>query len=346
MSNLAMIGSPGQYMELMECMHAFSIEKSDTELVLFFIEHEMHTRNFYRNAINMGDWNKVYYVPLWSFKKSKKNAIKCILNYERFLWSFKGKCYQTVITSQYYVNYQKAIINSVRYDTLISLDEGNAVIRFLSVRKMVLEKGNKIRVRDWLLGMKTDEPKHITYFSANDIEVPECDTLVKCEFQWARSLLQDSVISTGHMIFVGGPMAEDGIMADIDYFNLLKEVKNIIPCSTIEYVPHRREHKVNMTRYKDELGFEINALNMPIEHYFCSSELLPEYTCGFFSAALSNLSRILAGKPVRIVSFLFDLSLVRSKQQAEAIKSVYSSYPAKGIEVMELPAKRATQSIR
>lgn len=339
MSNLAMIGTPGHYLALMECLNAFALEKADTELVLFFFEHDMHTRTFYHSSVNVGDWKKVYHVPVWSVKTSKRGAIKCVWNYKRFLWRLRDKMYKTVIANQYNVNYYKGIINTVRYERLISLDEGNAVFQVLSGRKRALETGNRFRVRDWLLGMKTDEPKHITFFSAYDIDVPECDVLVKCEFQWARGLLKDSVIRTGHVIFVGSPLAEDGIMAGVDYFNLLKEIRFLIPYSTIEYVPHRRENKVNTARYRDELGFEINSMNVPIEYYFCSMELLPEYTCGFNSAALWNLRRILAETSVRMVSFVYDLSLVLNKHQAEAIRVVYSNFSREGIEVIELPAK-------
>lgn len=75
-------------------------------------------------------------------------------------------------------------------------------------------------------------------------------------------------------------------------FNVLKEVKNSYQDSDIIYVPHGRDESTFAKDICQEIGIEYKPLDINIENYILSLNIVPAAVLGFTSSALYNLKMI------------------------------------------------------
>lgn len=75
-------------------------------------------------------------------------------------------------------------------------------------------------------------------------------------------------------------------------YNVLKRMRAIYPSDKIIYIPHGRDKSTFVKDYCEEFGFEFRPLDVNVEIYILSQDIIPQSIYGFTSSALYNLKMI------------------------------------------------------
>jgi len=74
MKNLFIIGTPGHYFNLLECIEKFELKKENSDLLFLNSNSTCPDKlldNFVDNYVNKNDWNRVIRISLWDIPSRK-----------------------------------------------------------------------------------------------------------------------------------------------------------------------------------------------------------------------------------------------------------------------------------
>jgi hypothetical protein len=322
--NLAMIGTPGHYYNLLECMAQLGIEQKNTSLILFNFDNDTHTNGFFDTYIVKKNWKKVEKISVWNSNDPTATRVSDLYISIKFavqLLRITAAYFENVIVNQVDVRYYHLFFSLIRYKTLFAMDEGNAIIRLIEQRY-----DSSIK-KTWL-----PIPSAITFFSSYDIAVQAPDAVVKCENVYSKRIAAQKTINPNEVIVIGGDYVEVDIIDASRYHQVyLPALRARHADKKVIYIAHRRETAANLAIIAS-LGFITLSLNEPIELYLVHKNELPATITGYYSAAILNLKNILptnivfeahrlAGKDVRRIS-------------AETLATIYQQFADFGIIII------------
>ncbi len=326
MNNLFIVVTPSHYFNLLECIEEFNLKTSDSNLVFLnsnYWTSDQITENFIDNYINEKEWKSVNRIMLWDSMNEKIYSIDNIKKISslifQILTKYSFKKYDNLVVSQVEQFYSKLFYFFVNSKEVISLDEGNAVFKILS-----LINSKKFR---WLL------PKKITFFSSYDIKVQKQDSVVKCNYNFSRKILKKTIIQSDEIWFIGSPYIEDRMIDKDLYWKSIKKIRADHKFKNIKYFPHRREKEENLKILQEVYQFSIMIIDCPIELFLLRSNQLPNTIFGFLSAALFNLQKMTENK-IKIHSYFIHTN--DSVPLPEEIIKIKTQYLDAGIKVIEL----------
>jgi hypothetical protein len=325
LKHLALIGTSGHYFNLLECLEQTGLQKRDTILILFTITSETKGNAFFDHSIDLNEWKKVKIISLWETNKyaiyNPYNIIR-IVNYiigliRLTLW----RKYDTVIVNQIDTTYYRIFYNLCNYQNIISMDEGNAVMRFI-------EQRNNSDINSFWLPL----PDKIIFFSSYDIDVKASDKLISCSYMYSNRIIKDKDTNDRLVLFIGSPLVEDNIMDHETYMEYLQKVSMYYAGYEVVYIGHRREIPENLFIISERFHFSTLTLEKPVEMYFIEMEKNPRVITGFYSAAIYNLKKMTPIGIVSFESFYIDPKDNR-KDSPELIRSIYDQFANVGIKI-------------
>lgn len=195
-NQLALIGTPGHYFNLLECLEQLNIDKKNTTLILFNFSSDTSTNAFFDNQIDKRLWKKVKKIAVWETSRSSiysvSNIYKLVAYFFSLLQFVINRKFDTVIVNQIDVAYYKLAYNCCSFNRIISLDEGNAIIRFIEERNAKKDQESRF----------LSLPKSIVFFSSYDIAVQAPDSLIHCNYDYSNKTLQLKEIDEELVIFL------------------------------------------------------------------------------------------------------------------------------------------------
>lgn len=108
-------------------------------------------------------------------------------------------------------------------------------------------------------------------------------------------------------------------------YNVLKRMRAIYPSDKIIYIPHGRDKSTFAKDYCEEFGFEFRPLDINVEIYILSQDIIPKSIYGFTSSALYNLKMIFPELEVK--NIVMDLLA----EKAPSITEITDYYENQGI---------------
>lgn len=334
--NFAVAVSPGHVYNIFNYIDQTRIESSTILLVLFYLSKDNQTRSFYSQRIKISDWYDVVEIEVWDRSKGLLEMMKVIFKYKSLVRSIMNLKYDfdTVILGQYNSIYVKNLINKIRFNKIVCLDEGNAVLHHVRERKqLMLEPNNSLL--HLILGLDNSEMEKIVYFTSYNFDVLQCDRIVRCLYSYSKNLIGEKQIENGLVYIVGSPYVEDNILEKRNYLRLLNSICEYVDYSSIVYFRHRRELQSNLIDYQQNIDCEIRNVNLPLEIFIQENPSIPQYVVGFYSAALLNIKSILPKhNGVEILSFELEYDDILRNDIVDNIKEVYQSYRDQGVEVI------------
>lgn len=344
MKSIFLIKTPLQLLNAIEAKHHYNLLADDC--VLIIMGDRKSQPQILALANEVAEWGNLIVldeVPLLlSYSLDKTNSFlssvwksrffKKSIFYVRRLNSISkalGRVDYIFIGYARYV-YMKHFVNTIPYNELLLLDDGNATIQLARERREGLlpsEPGLKKRVKlafkHVLQGVKSYEKDALGFFTIYDVSAGEKDYVVKNTYSYIRSQI-DSLPMTESVYFLGSPLSETGIIDEWAYIDSLQKVKEYFSGKNIIYVIHRRESKSKLDQICKKLGFKMVLFDYPIEYQLAMIGPRPSLLCSFFSSALDSCGLIFGDK-LKIISF--ELSLDSSPRKCE-IEAIYNSYRA------------------
>lgn len=333
-ANLAIIGSCGHYYTLLEAVVQLNVLYEESILLITYSPYFGTTKASFDEVITH-PWKKVIWFRLWHKSEGLLKTLKKIEFLKVLVKQYSLVKFDRIITSQYNTYYIKHIVNSLFYEELICLDEGNAVFNHIEQRKQNLNK----KATDFttkLLRLKTKEVSQITYFSNYDISPSPIDKWIKCEFEYSKKQSKHQIINYSKIYFIGSPYVEDRILEFDYYLKLLGKIYDYLGEVEVFYFTHRREQEKYYNQYNKILSFNIENTNLPIELFFTNSKEIPGVVCGFYTAALLNLSKSYQHVGVQFISFKFDFEQLLRAELKSQLSKIYQVYEQNDLLLKQL----------
>lgn len=328
-----------------EAKHFFKLRTEDC--ILIVMGDRKSQPQILKLASGMGEWDNIvvlnesplfignplekkapYKSKLWgaSFFKKSFFYVRRLNRIKKYL----GEVEYIFVGYPRYV-YMRHFINITPHKQVFLLDDGNATIRLAKERRFPAitenvvgwKKRLKTSAKRILQGVKDDEKETLGFFTIYNIEAGANDSIVKNDFDYIRSRL-DLLETTDEIYFLGSPLSEVGILAQDEYFEYLKRVKDYYKDNKIVYIVHRRESWDKLKRLERELDFHIELFDYPIEYQLVMIGPRPAVLASFFSSALDSCSLIFENK-LQIVAFKIDVVNGLRKDEVDEIYTNYVS---------------------
>lgn len=325
--NLAIISTAGHYYNLLECLAHFGIEKKDTNLLFLPLKSDLNTNKFIQNYLSPNEWHTFRKFDIWGGKVEwlvqKYNLLLVLKFLFKSIYFIYNKKFSIAIVNQANTKYYRFVLKLCKYNQLISLDEGNAVLQFVKDRQSHKNVG-------------LFQLEKITFFSSYDLKIESPDLFVKNEYQYSRAIISKKFIDKESILLIGSPLVEDKLLGLSIYRGLLKKIKNYFDFVNpkIYYIPHRRESGSNVNLYVKEFGFIPIKIEKPIELYFLDLETIPLYITGLYSAALLNIKNMTRSFNLKVVSFYIHYDLM-SGLDFSVLDRIYEHYESNDIDVIK-----------
>jgi len=343
MKSVFLVKTPLQLINAVEARHYFGLDKKDCILIA------MGDRKSQPQILNLAkaidEWEDVIElndINLFSgspFEKSRKisgkiqqlKMVRSSLFYIRRLNKLSNHLGEVKYIFIGYTRYpyMTHFVNITPYEQLFFLDDGNGTIDLAKQRKneinsnlnIGLRKKIKLLGKKYLLGIKDKEADSACFFTAYDITVGDNDRVVKNDFKYLKSSLNELPVSE-EVYFIGSPLSEVGIMEEEDYLAQLRKVKAYFDDAELIYVAHRRDSPSKLDIIRNDLGLKIVLFEYPIEYQLAFIGPRPKVLASFFSAAIDSC-RLIFGNRLKIIAFKIDLS---ASPKREKVESIYDSY--------------------
>ncbi|MCW9056373.1 MAG: alpha-2,8-polysialyltransferase family protein [Gammaproteobacteria bacterium] len=343
MKSIFLIKTPLQLLNAIEARHHFNLDANDCILIIMGdrksqpqILNLANKINEWSNVVILNDVNMFFGSPfnnshnaLWNlqqlnvFKKSffyirRLNKISRYLGSVKYIFAGYTK----------YV-YMSHFINITPHERLFFLDDGNGTIELAKQRKQGLiaapdfsvRKKIKLIGKKYIQGIKDKEKESACFFTAYDISINDNDQIVRNDFKYLRSAVNDLPVSDV-AYFIGSPLSEVAIMSQEVYLAQLNKVKEYFGNTELVYIAHRRDSSDKLDFIKNDLGIKVVLFDYPIEYQLAFIGPRPKVLASFFSAALDSC-RLIFGNKLKIISFKLDMT---DSPKREKIESIYASY--------------------
>jgi hypothetical protein len=326
MKNLAIISSPSHYYNLLELSEQLGILREEIDLVIFKVANEKISHAFYDNHICPNEWNSLRKINLWNGNDGKLHSFSNIwkvMSYFKFviIILFQKK-YDSLIVNQINANYYRVFYGVCNFNRIFSMDEGNAIIKFIEQRNNTKDNFGWFPL-----------PEEIIFFSSYEIEVKPPDKLITCTYEYSKRILQMKNTDEKLVLFIGSPFVEDNMMDQGTFFEYLQKVSLHYAGYQVVYISHRREVVENLLTISERFHFSTITPEKPAELYFLEMERIPRVISGFYSAAIYNLRKMTPKGLVRFESCYIDPGDIR-KDTPDLVRGIYNQFANAGIKII------------
>lgn len=355
MNNVAVVKTPLQLLNAIEAKYFLGLNN----VLLVVIISEPFPEMVFRPLLRFAEWRKVEYLS--GTHVFGKCDVKCLgdavssrvneyikefnqlMTRQRFDFLFwqVGRV-DNLILGGYLANYMRHIAQIIGPRKLYLVDDGTDTLRVNSLRHEKAVSGEKRslsflrkvknRFREVYVDWNSRQAESVVFFSSYDIALINKDSLIKNDYSFFRSKINQSDIRN-EIYFLGQPLVEDGYVSMQTYHESLKKIKDIYFDYNFLYIPHKRECKCNVDKIK-KIGFNVKTFLVPIEIQFLNE--MPFEVSSFFCSALDNC-RIIFGEKLRIKAFKINPSkLYTGCEFVEEIYDYFGRYVGKNFEIIFL----------
>lgn len=326
MNNLVIIGTPGHYFNLIECLDQLNIKKENCDLIFLNFPSDIINNTFINQTVIREEWHSFHKISVWEKKYSKLNPYNIFIIlcfFFKTIAKFFLKKYNKVIVNQINQFCYRFILSIVKANKTISLDEGNFVLKF------VYERYCNDKKRKYFFPI----PNELIFFTAYSFEVQNNDSIIPFNYSKSKRQVSLKKLNQNEEWFIGSPILEDGLIPKNIYWEKIKEICISHNFKRIKYFPHRREENYKLKILKNDFNFEIVKTFLPVELFLTKQNMLPGKIKGFSSAAILNLNKILEKKEVEFSSFY--LSFDWDKDLKPTFDKIYLDLKSRGIKVID-----------
>jgi hypothetical protein len=153
--------------------------------------------------------------------------------------------------------------------------------------------------------------------------------LYKNNYRALKMKLNDLIIDTDTIMFLGLKLSEIGIITEDYYLEKIKQVAYLYSDCKILYISHREEKKSKLEKIKNISNITVKEPDYPIELYGLYEDAIPYKVASFYSTALYTMKNIYN---IEAESFSFDYSKSQYKNVIQNVYDYYEQY----IEVINL----------
>ncbi|APY07940.1 hypothetical protein BWZ20_06320 [Winogradskyella sp. J14-2] len=279
--------SPFQFINVLEYLHAKSIDYSDCELVLLS-ERQIAINQIVNEFDEIKQFANIH-IPMLG----KGNYWLRFLKTKKLLNQFNT---HTPIVGNLDNHWSKYVLKNVRKTRPVVVDDGAATINILKLRnknQYRTSRGTILNQKGFLeflfLNPKKPLPKSITFFTCFNILPGKQDELLINNFSYTKQKYLDNQVELINEVwFLGSPLLEKQFITQEASNTVFKTLKVFAENNhlKIKYFPHRVE---NLDR---RIDFEIVKNTMPFEMFYFKASKRPKFILGYFSTSLYVLSRM------------------------------------------------------
>jgi hypothetical protein len=325
--NLFLITSPLQYINAVEAKYHFGFDAQ--ECVLCICESTMKNRMQLLNIINAGDWCAVHFIPqalnkyyFWLPYKILDSILKEI-----------GKIYNIFI-GEYRSEFMRYYAVFTKSEKIFLLDDGNVTIEMNKQRAASNGEAPSYERRSILhasalrlIGVKSQHIETLNYFTVYNVKPKLGESVVKNSFNFVKSKISAGVTTVDERIYFLGTELDFAfpvpIVKNENYMKLMVQVREYFNDFKIVYFPHRREPDEKLSILENELNFQVQRIDVPIEIHLVKNAIYPKILAGFYSTAFDNLKIIFPN--IDSVVFPIDRDKIHPDYR-EYIQNIYDYY--------------------
>lgn len=331
---LAIISSASHYYFLLEYLFQTKIDITKCHLINFVLKKGSTDYDFFINHISTQNFYKIDSIFLWDSKVFSFSNIRKLLNYHKLVRRLKREFFEEIICSQIEVVYMTHICHAIKNFKLVSLDEGNAVLRVVEERKTKFGVKTPIIWKYKLMNLKYEQLNNITFFTSYNFETLIQDDVIKCKYEFSKLMNVKKKVDENVVLFIGSSFVEDKMLSKEYDFYLLCQIAKLFKGKRIVYYPHRRESNLRLEKIKNSLNMDILEIRKPIELELLDWKELCGTVISFYSAALLNLKMSLSN--LNYIAFRFDINKIITLEHHDVIRKVYNEFENNGIKVIDI----------
>jgi len=349
--NLFIIESPFQLFCAQEALRHFSCKENQL-VILYSPEYRNNAQ--IKATLEKDIWKQVSEVYRHAMGSLSYMTVFPYIQVAKMIYQIRKNRYEKLFIGEYRTQLMHIFLNNLQFNEAYLLDDGTATIIIqseyftLSNNELAAHLNRSLGLWKKMLlgvcGLRTNPYNQlINIFSIFDLSpINEEQKVIKNDFSFYASILNQKVIEDNYVYFLGGNWSEEGIISNEDYFSLLYEVRKYFNCKRkkIYYLPHRREDENKLHNLEEKLGWQIIKPDVPIELFLLREKILPSEITGFMSTALFSLSILFIRSNIKLYSFYLSDKILMKRQKE--IKTLYefgnSYFPIfyfKGIELVE-----------
>jgi len=249
-------------------------------------------------------------IKYFCIKADKKSFLDLlVLIYIKINYIFINYKYDYIFIGNYDSKVLKIIINSIKKDRLILLDDGIKNILFQNN----FNNNNNFNMFTMLTSIKPYLTQNIKYNF----------------FLKFKNILKTVNIEMSDMVlFIGVDISESGIISEKQYLYfvemLSRKYKNII------YIPHRAEFELKVNLINTFSNILVENINYPIELYPYYKQSIPTHILSFYSGALVSMNCLYP--EIDITSYKFDYKNSSNTINLESVYNLLENY----VKVVEI----------
>ncbi|MFT6904710.1 MAG: hypothetical protein ACJAS1_001364 [Oleiphilaceae bacterium] len=221
----------------------------------------------------------------------------------------------------------KALVNEIKPEQLIVVDDGNATLRINRVSSPITISGILKKLLARIFNLKITPWEKITFFSVYGIskQISLNDQLVFNDYSFLKTRMSEYSNSEKEFI-IGSPLQAAGVVED-DLALTLILIGNILSNkktskSELIYISHRRESKSKLAEIA-KYGIKVVSLAYPFELYALMNKENAVKINGFYSSLFPNLLNL--NNEISITAYSIASSIIQPQFQ-EFVSNVYNSY--------------------
>lgn len=280
--------SPFQFINVLEYLHAKTINYNDCDLVLLS-ERQIAIDQIVNEFEEIKQFANIH-IPMLG----KGNYWLRFLKTKKLLKRFNKRMPIVGNLDNHWSKY--VLKNSPKGISPVVVDDGAAAIDILKLRnknQYRTSRGTILNQKGFLeyifLNPKKPLPKSITFFTCFNILPGKQDELLINNFNYTKQKYIDNQVELiDEVWFLGSPLLEKQFItqeADDTVFSVLKSFADTNNLK-IKYFAHRTEN------IDKRIDFEIVKNTMPFEMFYLKSNKRPKYIFGYFSTSLYVLNRM------------------------------------------------------
>jgi len=315
-----LISTPLQLMNAMEARKYFNLSASVSKIIIMAYAANLE---MIKKLLIEEEWASIHYLEE-SVERQKKHESN--LNWTRLVFAFNellerrkklGDLVNRIGDIQYlFVGYYLSLenlhfINSTTHKEIVLLDDGIATLEINRRRTQkisVLDAWSfeflfKALLKRIVFGYRLIHPKSVTYFTIYDLNIPPFDKIIVNDYSTVRKLMGNKS-EANKVYFLGQPLSEikPYIVKEERYIEYIVQVIKYFKPLKVIYIPHKDESVLKINRLKDQIGIEVQKIDVPFEWYLINVGHKPDKIAGLVTSALPNC-KVLFGSEIEIISF-------------------------------------------
>lgn len=342
-SNIFLLSTPSQLINVIEAKKYFSISADSSVAII-----NAYSTNLIlmKELLKQEEWREIIFIED-NAERQKEHEQN--LKRGNYLHAIKRVFQQTAKLNKliekysevknlfvgYYLSLENIhIVNTVRYEKLILLDDGIATLDVNRRRKNNISFFNawnieflgRVLFKKFILRYKLKHPKSAVFFTSYKIETGPNDSLVKNEYNEIMRLV-GSKETSDEVYFLGQPLSEEmpKIVTEEVYFKYIEFVVEKFKLQKMVYIPHRDEDRTKLERLSKTFNISILFNDIPFELFLLKQPKLPRYLVGLITSAIPNCKAIF-GDALNILAIRINRSHVINKALIPTVEETYAYF--------------------